>query len=79
MPPHRDRIRWIPPRREILQEVSVFGCCPEPTVDEEEGRFGCVIAGWCGTKELDVSSGSGYMSAGYGGVECDGKPEVFPG
>jgi hypothetical protein len=48
-------------------------------MNEEEGRLGCVIIDRCGAEELEVSSGSGDMSARDGIVEFDGKPKVFPG
>lgn len=79
MTPHRDRIRWIPTRGEILQEEPVLGCGSKTTVNEEEGRFGRVVVGRCGTEELKVSSGSGDMGARDARVEFNAEPEVFPG
>jgi hypothetical protein len=61
--PDRDRVRWVATRGEILQEESIFGCGSKTAVNEEEGRFGCVMVGWCGTEKLEVSSRSIDMGA----------------
>lgn len=63
MAPYGDRVRWVTTRGEILQKESIFGCGSKTAVNEEEGRFGCVIAGWCSTEKLEVSSRGVDMGA----------------
>lgn len=79
MTSHRDRVGWVTTRGEILQEEPVFGCGSKTTMDEKERRFRCVMVDRCGTEELEVSSGSGDISARDGRMESDVKPKVFPG
>lgn len=68
MAPYRDRVRWVTTRGEILQEEPVFGRGSKAAVNEEDGRFGSVMMGWCGTEELKVSPRSIDISARYGRV-----------
>jgi hypothetical protein len=73
-----DRVRWVATGGEILQEEPVFGCGSKTAVNEEERGFGCVMVGWCGTEELEVSPRCFDMSARYGRVEFDVESKVFP-
>ena len=63
MAPDGDCVRWVATRGEILQEEPIFGRSSKAAVNEEEGRFGCVMVGWYGAEKLEVSSGGVDMGA----------------